>query len=114
MLGRRCAEKQSISVNDTDAVVASNWIILAPSSTSAVIGQRQTSMRMATPVVPVLLSADDSRRVMDAVTPLYHSQKARSAVDPRLFLLSLDSIPVETTSPSAVATQRLLLRIANR
>ena len=34
-------------------------------------------------------------------------------MDTRLFLMSLDSIPVETTNATAAATQRLLLRIAN-
>jgi hypothetical protein len=113
MLGRRCAELTSISVDDTDPVVLVNWIVPAATVSDAVYAHRRLATRMSTPIVAVSVGSSKPGNIYaKSITNILADTNAKADLPDGLFLQSLDSIATETTSNS-ISANRLLLRLAN-
>ena len=116
MLGRRVAEGQGISVDDTDEVVATNWLIAGTTAADAAIAHRLKATQVSTPLVPIVVGkstgmvAEAAVIRDDAVTNIREAVQA-SLPPQGVHLLSLDRVGVETTAPDQGG--RTILRLMN-
>ena len=109
MMGRRCAEKGGISVDDTDHIIAKNWLFPSDTATGAVDAHRMQALRVATPLVPVGTSGG-AEAALGASEPLLAVGGLRgAALPPQVHLLTLDRVPLETTT--GLPQNRVLLRV---
>lgn len=107
MMGRRCAEHQSISVNDTNHIIARNWLFPSAARERAIAQHRRQSMLVSAPLIPV----DTTPHADNGEVPGGHMVQMTpgTPLPPNVHLLSLDRVGVET-SPDADHA-RVLLRL---
>jgi len=103
MLGRRCDEDDSISVDDTDNITATNWLLPGSSLSVVSVAQRLLAKQLSTPVLPLAV-ATDTRPMWSA-----GAETSPNPVPASIHMLSLDRVGVDTT---AIAIgQQVLLRL---
>jgi hypothetical protein len=103
MMGRRVAEDGGITVDDTDYIAATNWIIAAASAADAAEQHRTRAMLASAPVVPVIT------KKLDGISAIRERIVSGTELPPNVHLLSLDRVGVE--SSSATDQARVLLRV---
>ena len=89
---------------DTDNVTLTTFLVPGVTRLGAAGGHRLLAMRMATPVVPILLPAGFDGDAVHTPTPPI------ARLPPNVHLLSLDRVAVETTIPTTKAG-RVILRL---
>jgi len=109
MMGRRCAEKGGISVDDTDHIIAKNWLFPSHTATGATDGHRMWAVRVATPLIAVGTSGSAEAAPAASEPLLAAGGLGGAALPPQVHLLTLDRVPLETTT--GVPLNRVLLRV---
>jgi hypothetical protein len=102
MLGRRCAETGSITVDDKDHIDAKNWVFFGADAAATAAAHRQHALRVSTPLVPLVVTGAAPGPGPDG----------GAALPASIHLLSLDRVGTETTPVSdGGAPNRVLLRL---
>lgn len=109
MLGRRCAEQEDISVDDTDPVTLKNYIIAGPDRSYVAVEQRKLATRLSAPLVASQVKA--GKPGMRAGSARVSPGGSAPAIPDAIHMLSLDRVGVETTDPKRAS--RVLLRLMN-
>jgi hypothetical protein len=108
MMGRRCAEKGAITVDDTDHIIATNWLFPAGTAAAAATAQRYKARRVAAPLVPLVLPTAVASTDFQPFSPSNASWTARY-VAPNVHLLSFDRVGLETDP--TISASRVLIRL---
>ena len=115
MLGRRCDETDSISVNDTDVVDTTSYLLPAATAEDAAVMHRVHATVLSAPLVPQIHQQAAPQALLSGTTPSLRSSrvlssKPRTPSLPRtLHLLSLDRLAGELTP--AQPANRVLVRV---
>lgn len=107
MMGRRCAEKQGIPVDDTDHIVSTNWLIPGVTPGDVAKQHRLRAMVASAPLIPVIVVAEGPLRNAGGLRS--SASSLPMALPDNVHLLSLDRVGLETSSSGAAT--RVLLRV---